>query len=479
MKRAAAAILIILVVVSFIGRVNNFKNRNVLSCDEVVYFTLAVQVARDPAAYNTAELYQTGRPEGRKLPPYLNKPLFKHPHFNKPLFKHPPLFTSMIVLSHMLFGTTYNSAFLVSLFFGLLLIITAYFLGAALFDGKTGIYAALIMAIEPVIWISSQKIWMETTLAFFAVLSLCLFAIAVKRYNAVLVIASGVAAGFAALTKYPGALATMIIFIYALCCDRRFFKKKAFIASLFIPFIMLLPWFWWNHAVYGNEMFTANVEVMKAVNGMRRLVGVAWVPALIAAAAAGAAVLIKRKYMDPRGRHFSRTAASFGAIVSICLFCAIIFILRKHIANTCSIFFIPAAGWDMGMFKGEPWYFYMGRLTELSPFYVFSFAAVLFPIFDKKRLKEYSFLLIAAMLTFVPYILWQNYQSRYIASAIVPLVVLSSRVQISLAERAGCIRKEYPRYAATGVLVMIVLYAVMRTLYIDIVLVAPDVACYF
>ena len=469
MKKSVVAILVILVVVSFVGRVNSFRDRKLLSYDEVVYSTLAVQVMQNPTAYNTAGLYRAGRQEGRELPPYLNKPLFKHP----------PLFTSLVVLSYKIFGTTYNSAFLVSLFFGMLLIITAYLLGSTLFDSKTGVYAALIMALEPVIWISSQKIWMETTLSFFTVLSLCLFAIAVKRYNPMLVIASGIAAGFAVLTKYPGVLATVIIFTYVVFWDRRFFKKPAFIVSLFIPFIMLLPWFWWNYAVYGNELFSANVEIMKAVNGIQQLIRVAWLPALVASGVIVTAMLIKRKYMDSRNHSFSRIAERSGAIILICLFCAVLFILREHVVNTCSFFFMPVAGWEMGMFKNEPWYFYLGRLTELSPFYLFSFAAILFPIFDKKRLKEYSFLLIATAFALVPYILWQNFQSRYIAVAIVPLIVLSSRVQVCLADRIGSIQRGYPRHAATGILIAIVLYAVMRTLYIDIVLGTPDAVCYF
>jgi 4-amino-4-deoxy-L-arabinose transferase-like glycosyltransferase len=469
MKKSVVAILVILVVVSFVGRVNSFRDRKLLSYDEVIYSTLAIQVMQNPTAYNTVGLYQAGRQEGRELPPYLNKPLFKHP----------PLFTSLVVLSYMIFGTTYNSAFLVSLFFGLLLILTAYLLGSTLFDSKTGVYAALIMAIEPVIWISSQKIWMETTLSFCTVLSLCLFAIAAKRYNPMLVIASGIAAGFAVLTKYPGALATVIIFTYVVFWDRRFFKKPAFIVSLFIPFIMLLPWFWWNYTVYGNELFSANVEVVKAVAGIKQLVSTLWIPALITVGVTAGAMLIRRKYRDALNNRFSKVVTRSGTIVLVCLFCAMLFILREHIANTCSFFFIPVAGWDMGMFKDEPWYFYLGRLTELSPFYIFAFAAILFPIFDKKNLKEYLFLLTTAAFALVPYILWQNFQSRYIAVAIVPLIVLSSRVQVSLAARVGSLSKGYARYAATGIFMAVVLYAVMRTLYIDIILATPDAVCYF
>jgi len=225
MKRDISIALIILVVIAFLIRVEGVKTSHPLTYDEKVYPQLAVQISKDPANYNTIGIYQKElESSGRKLPAY----------FTKPLFKHPPLFPQIINLSFRVFGSTYYAAFKVSILCGVLLIILAYFLGGKLFDKRVALYSALLMAIEPISWISSQKIWMETTLAFFIVLSIYFFVCVLMKYNPYLMAASGISAGLAGLTKYPGMLALIGILVYALCFERWLFKKKSFILSLII-----------------------------------------------------------------------------------------------------------------------------------------------------------------------------------------------------------------------------------------------------
>ncbi|MFH1665724.1 MAG: glycosyltransferase family 39 protein, partial [Candidatus Omnitrophota bacterium] len=218
-KKHISVILICAVVFAFAARIGSFEKKHPLTFDESVYAILAAQIGADPADYNTVRIYRDAREKGRELPAY----------FNKPLFKHPPLFARMISSSYRVFGSTYYSAFKVSLFSGILLIILAYLLGEVLFDNKTGAWAAAIMAIEPVTWITSQKIWMETALAFFMVLALYLFATGLKKQKPYFFLASGIAAGLAALVKYPGVLVTAVICLYALSCERRLFKTRFFV----------------------------------------------------------------------------------------------------------------------------------------------------------------------------------------------------------------------------------------------------------
>ena len=45
----------------------------------------------------------------------------------------------------------------------LALILLAYLLGTTLFDERVGLIAGLLMSVEPLAWLCSQKIWMETT----------------------------------------------------------------------------------------------------------------------------------------------------------------------------------------------------------------------------------------------------------------------------------------------------------------------------
>lgn len=63
--------------------------------------------------------------------------------------------------------------------------------------------AAILYAMDPVS-ACSQKIWPDTSLAFFMVLSVYLFLLAKKNNNAIVYILSGIAGGIAVNIKYPG-----------------------------------------------------------------------------------------------------------------------------------------------------------------------------------------------------------------------------------------------------------------------------------
>jgi len=469
MKRTTAIILVVLVLAAFFVRNWNIRERNIFSYDEIIYSTLAVQIAKNPADYNTMGLYAEAKQNGRDLPAYLNRPLFKHP----------PLFISLITAGYSVLGTTYRSAIMISLFFGILLILTAYFLGKLLFGWKEGIYAACIMSIEPVIWVCSERVWMGTALAFFTVLSVYLFFRAVKKYNALTMIASGIAAGSACLVKYPGVLAVAVIIVYALCFERRLFRKKSFIAALGIPFIMLLPWFFWNYKVYGADLFSINEEIIQAAYGAVSFLRGVLIIILPIVLISWFIARMVRKYRGFCVKYLLPAARAAGWTALVVLFCAFIFVLRRHILNAGIIFHVPSAGWEMGMFRAEAWYFYFGRLMELSPFYVFAFLGFFLMFIDRKFFREYFFLSLFAAIILAVFIVWKNYQSRYIASAVVPLIVLSARTQIYLAGKANSIKGEGKRRAVCGILLFLVLYAILKTLCVDIVLTAPDVTCYF
>jgi len=78
---------------------------------------------------------------------------------------------------------------------------------------------------------------------------------------------AGIASGFAALTKYPGILATFVVIMYAGLYNKVLFKNKNFLISLGLPLVILLPWFFWNFQVYGMDYFTTkgslHIEITK------------------------------------------------------------------------------------------------------------------------------------------------------------------------------------------------------------------------
>ncbi len=469
MKKDIMIIVAVLMILTFSVRLGSFAKKHPLSYDETVYATLAVSLQNGLSDYNTIPLYEDALKKGRKLPPY----------FNKPLFKHPPLFPGLISLAYNMFGRTYFTAFKVSLLFGVMLIGLAYMLGRTLFDEKTGLISAFLMAIEPMNWIISQKIWMETTLSFFTVLAVCLFALAVKKDKGYLMIASGIAAGCAALTKYPGILATAIIFTYAAVADRKLFRDKFFLTGLFMPLVMLVPWFKWNYDVYGPQMFSSNVEIVSAVSKVAGLLGKYWYLLVGALAAIAGAVTVKKRspgiYRDLSAR-FGRVIVNISAVLAVC---ALIFILRRHILNAFDLTFVPEFGWRMGMFAAEPWYFYLGRVIELSPFYLLSYAGLLLFIFDRENVKEYALLSVSAVVVISFYILWGSFQCRYILAAAVPMMVMAARAQAYALDKATALENRSLKYAGQIIVLIAAAYAIVKTLRIDIAMAVPNMACYF
>jgi 4-amino-4-deoxy-L-arabinose transferase-like glycosyltransferase len=469
MRKDISIILVILIAISFFFRIGSIKKEHPLTYDEIVYPALAAQKAENPANYNTIGIYNRALSKGQKLPEY----------FKKPLFKHPPLFPDLIRISYALFGRTYLSAGKVSLLFGVLLIAIAYLLGSLLFDSRVGVYAALLMSIEPVSWICSQKIWMETTLAFFTVLALYLFALAKEKYNPWIMIGSGVAAGLAALTKYPGFLATGIILAYTLCSERRLFRKKAFIFSLFVPFLMILPWLLWNYRVYGAGLFNANVEISYLLKRAWFFIKRFWPYLVLIGAVPAFIAFIKNKKIDIyQQKILPKINILTWAFVSV-LFLVIVFLIRYQLLNALDLRHVPEAGWKIGMFTYEPWYFYLGRLVELSPFYIFSYLALFLFVADKDNFKKHFFLFLGASVVLFFYMLWRNYQCRYITASIVPLIVLSAKAQFFILDSINKIGSTRMKLAVKIIAFLVVFYMAAKTVLVDVELALPNSICYF
>jgi hypothetical protein len=121
----------------------------------------------------------------------------------------------------------------------------------------------------------------------------------------------------------------------------------------------------------------------------------------------------------------------------------------------------------------------LGRLVELSPFYVFAYSAMLLVFLDKDRRAEYMFMLFSAACILVFYIFWRNFQCRYITAVIVPLVVLSARAQVYAFDKIRSMPIGNKRLAALAGFIFIMAYFTVRTLYIDFAIAVPNGTCYF
>jgi 4-amino-4-deoxy-L-arabinose transferase-like glycosyltransferase len=455
-------------------RYYGFRQPHGLTFDEGLYAELlANQLKENPTDYSTREAYRTHTARGTRLPEYLDRPLFKHP----------PLYSYLIALNYRFFGVSHLSAVSVSVVFGSLMVLAVFFLGKVLYDRRVGLLAAFFLSVEPVHWVCSERIWMETTLSFFILLAVLLFVRgqSEKFYLPL----SGVSIGLAMLTKYPGLLALFIIVSFVILTDRAWLKQKNFWMLCGPAFLIFSPWVIWNWKVYGSfvEPFVSAHSLRYhtdnalsllsqhkgALLGFCFLAGLAWWTR------AKAKALIDGKTQMISGFNKVSVTVSLFVFLIALLFVPLLGAMAKealvwkdHVVT----------GW-FNPFSSGPWHFYLTRLPELSPLYLFSYLSAIF-IFGKN--KGDRLLWLSCLWILGVFILLGNYQSRYILPAVPFLMILSARFQIWVYDRLSMesSASETARFNAfrpvlkiifTGV----VLYFMVKTLRVDgLIAIAPD-----
>jgi 4-amino-4-deoxy-L-arabinose transferase-like glycosyltransferase len=190
-----ALFLSFLAISSFFIKWHNFRHTALRTTDENVFYSIAKQLTAHPFMYNSRGYVQRAQKDPR-LPEYLSAPLFKHP----------PLFSYTLAFSLKIFGDREFSVALIPLLCGSLLIPLVYFLARLVGDDKVAVLSALLIYMDPLTIISSQKVWLDSMLTSFATLSLYFYLKGFHRQKGSYFILGGMTAGLAALTKYPGIL---------------------------------------------------------------------------------------------------------------------------------------------------------------------------------------------------------------------------------------------------------------------------------
>jgi len=452
---------------AFFMRLENFKNSQIRTIDEIVYCRMARQVLKEGlSGYHTMPYGKELADKGRPLPDY----------FFKPLFKHPPLFTFMNCLSMRLFGDKFISCGFVSLVFGVLLIPLVYMLGSLLFDRKVALLSAIFMWLDPVNIISSQKIWMDTTLAFWCVLSIYLFAVALfKRYDFAYLL-SGIACGLAMLTKYSGALSWIIILLYAVY-NRKLFKNRYFIGCLLIPGIILLPWFFWNFQVYGTDFILTHINIhhVSFESARTKVFAAIFLVFILGTLWKGFRSLRNQS----NGLNQSSRQNSSRLMRLLIMACAALLVIGTFPSLVRSLTFssLPTTSWRQGLFAMELPTFYFGRLIEWSVLFILSFAAFFIHLEEKTDSK--FLLLISGLVILIFFMIWRNYQSRYILMGIPFLVILGVNFWRALLEKADELSNPFLRSATRIGLKTFLVYAAAKTYYINLILSYSNDMCYF
>ncbi len=96
-------------------------------------------------------------------------------------------------------------------------------------------------------------------------------------------------------------------------------------------------------------------------------------------------------------------------------------------------FSLPRGGWKSGMFVHELPTFYFGQLVEFSAVYLFGFASYVF--LRQEISPEERFLQYMALGNLLLYVVWGNFQSRYILGSLPFFLLLSANFLYRLARR--------------------------------------------
>jgi len=460
---------------AFFIRLENFKKSQMRSIDEIVYYRMGKQIAEEGlSGYNTIPYGRELAARGRELPDY----------FFAPLFKHPPVFSFLLSFSMRIFGKSMTSAAYVPLLCGVFLIPLCYILGRLIFNWKVGLFAAIFMWIDPVSMICSQKVWMGTTISFFTLISITCFTYGLlKAKKDIFFIFGGMACGLAVLTKYTGILPTIIIVTFARLYQPELFKNKKFVSSLFIPFLFLIPWVLWNWKVYKLQTFDTMFNKLNPhfAKLLQQFDVILILPVIIVIIAL---ILLYKKLTEEdteESLNISKNEDKPNLLKNILPFTltgVLLFLLREQIFLGFQFDYLPKVSWgNFGFRDGNPAFFYFTQLAKFSMIYIAGFLSLL--IGNKNSSLPKSFLRLSAIIILVFFILWGNYQSRYIIQAVPILIVLASSFLIKLFDMASTKEAFLLRVIYKSLIILFLICTLTKTYYLNLVLSYSHDFCYF
>lgn len=456
-------VALFIVLASFLS-LKGFYGFHLFTFDEIVYANLSQELSANPTQYNSKYIYYKYTKRGRNLPEYLNKPLFKHP----------PLFCYLGALMQKITGNIIVGSYMPSLFFGIALIPLVYCIAMEFFNEKTAALASFLVLIDPIRWLCTQKIWLDTTLTFFLLLAFYFIVKAATSQNNKTFVLAAIATGLAMLSKTTGLLALTFGLLYIFLYRPGIFKKKIFWQYIIIVLLIYSPWLIWNYRIYKDNFI---YEFARAQGEISFYFYVKIGLILLAIIMSKAIYSKKINANNEIGRENCKKGwRILSAIILLTLF--IQPYMLKGISNSFNLSYIPRAGWTLGFFHREPFTFYFRRLIELSPFYLIPVLGV---IFLSNLSKKQQSLYVWSGLLLIFFIAQGNFQSRYILPIIPALLILASAFIVYIQNYINNKYKNvrYKFYIFNVALLLIILFFIYKTIIIDINLVVPNNVAYF
>lgn len=467
--------LFIILAFTFVTRIDAIKIDRHSSFDEVLYNYLGTQFKHEPLNYSSSGFFKM---VGDRIHPDAERERVRR-YVDVPLFKHPPLFSYFIAISKSIFGEEGTRAGnYVSLFFAIGTVFVVYLLCKNLWGEGWGLLAALFMSIEPVFWLCSQKIWIETTLVFFVYLGLLLLFLG--QGNRQFIILSGISFGLALLCKYPAILAIAPIFTILLVTNV-IEDRKMLAVFILLPFMIGLPWFLWNWNVYGKDIFT---EIIK-INSSSDIgtVGFNFISkyVIIALFFAGAVAVFfaARLFLNNMSKKIlgelcnllnGPIARNIIFIFAVASIGTLFFMSRANIFKSFSWRWLAMPVSIMGAFDGHPHYFYFYHFVKLSPISIFSYLSIVFI----KKWNVWIFIFASIVISLFSFFgFFGNYESRYVLIATPALMILSAYFIKEFVEFFGR-RSEAVKFISLFLIGTAVIYAVCKTVYFDLSIVVKN-----
>jgi 4-amino-4-deoxy-L-arabinose transferase-like glycosyltransferase len=183
-------------------------------------------------------------------------------NYNMGIF-FPPGYPILIGLSNLLFNDLFFSAKTVSFIASCLSIVLSYLVGKELYDIKSGLFAALLFAIYPVIILVSVQGYSDALFILFLLLSIYLFLVSLKTEMAFIYPLLGAAAGITYYMRPEGVFILLLpilrlvgVFSDKISFDKRYVLKMAsvfLVFSLFVfPYMLFLKNYTGNFTLSGK-----------------------------------------------------------------------------------------------------------------------------------------------------------------------------------------------------------------------------------
>lgn len=194
-------------------------------------------------------------------------------YHGRPRFQKPILFYWLAALSMSFFGTGWFGARFPSAACGALTILITYLLGKSMYNKRTGLFSASLLAASAIFFTYSRLSTPDMTTIFFITLSIFVFfklyfQDAPKMAGYLFFIALALAALSKGLVGFLIPLITITIFTFMY--KKKFFKRTDIILGSMLFLLITLPWFVIMVKIHGNVYMDHiwQVETMNRMSGL-------------------------------------------------------------------------------------------------------------------------------------------------------------------------------------------------------------------